>query len=95
MFLNYDGVTRSRAPRLDRDPSITSDHRFIHHESIFLPLSDDGKTVNMILVYTVYGLRPRRGLGARQFRRAGQIFHTMGNPPAGPVFVASDNRSVR
>ena len=32
---------------------------------------------------------------ARQFRRAGQIFHTEGNPPAGPVFVASDNRSVR
>ena len=60
VFLNYDGVTRSRAPRLDRDPSITSDNRFIHHESIFLPLSDDGETVNMILVYTVYGPPPRR-----------------------------------
>jgi hypothetical protein len=60
VFLNYDGVTESRAPRLDRDPSITSDDRFIQHESIFLPLSDDGEHVNMILVFTVYGPKPRR-----------------------------------
>ena len=60
VFLNYDGVTRTRAPRLDRDPSITSDDRFIQHESIFLPLSDDGANVNMILVFTVYGPAPPR-----------------------------------
>jgi hypothetical protein len=60
VFLNYDGVTRTRAPRLDRDPSMTADHRFIQHESIFLPLSDDGEHVNMILVYTVYGPPPGR-----------------------------------
>jgi hypothetical protein len=60
VFLNYDGVAESRAPRIDRDPSITSDDRFIQHESIFLPLSDDGETVNMILVFTVYGPNPRR-----------------------------------
>ena len=60
VFLNYDGVTQSRAPRLDRDPSHTSDNRFIQHESIFLPLSDDGQRVNMILVFTVYGPAPSR-----------------------------------
>ena len=60
VFLNYDGVTESRAPRIDRDPSITSDDRFIKHESIFLPLSDDGEHVNMILVFTVYGPAPLR-----------------------------------
>jgi len=60
VFLNYDGVTRSRAPRIDRDPSITSDDRFIQHESIFLPLSDDGETVNMVLVLTVYAPNPPR-----------------------------------
>jgi len=60
VFLNYDGVARTRAPRIDRDPSITSDDRFIQHESIFLPLSDDGEIVNMILVFTVYGPAPRR-----------------------------------
>jgi hypothetical protein len=60
VFLNYDGVAESRAPRIDRDPSITSDDRFIQHESIFLPLSDDGERVNMILVFTVYGPKPRR-----------------------------------
>lgn len=58
VFLNYDGVTKSRAPRLDRDPSITSDDRFIQHESIFLPLSDDGENVNMVLVFTVYAPTP-------------------------------------
>ena len=60
VFLNYDGVAQSRAPRLDRDPSLTSDNRFIQHESIFLPLSDDGQRVNMILVFTVYGQAPSR-----------------------------------
>ena len=60
VFLNYDGVTRSRAPRIDRDPSITSDDRFIQHESIVLPLSDDGENVNMVLVFTVYGPAPPR-----------------------------------
>jgi hypothetical protein len=60
VFLNYDAVTRTRAPRLDRDPSITSDHRFIQHESIFLPLSEDGQSVTMILVFTVYGPAPAR-----------------------------------
>jgi hypothetical protein len=59
VFLNYDGVTASRAPLVDREPSITKDHRFIQHESIFLPLSDDGQTVNMILVFTVYGPAPK------------------------------------
>ena len=59
VFLNYDAVTETRAPRLDRDPSITADNRFIQHESIFLPLSDDGENVSMILVFTVYGPAPR------------------------------------
>ena len=60
VFLNYDGVVRSREPRVDRDPSITSDDRFIQHESIFLPLSDDDEHVNMILVFTVYRAAPPR-----------------------------------
>ncbi|WP_119304805.1 PAS domain-containing protein [Dongia deserti] len=60
VFLNYDAVTETRAPRLDRDPSITSDNRFIQHESIFLPLSDNGETVTMILVLTVYGPAPKK-----------------------------------
>lgn len=60
VFLNYDGVVKSCAPRLDRDPSITSDDRYICHESIFLPLSDDGENVNMVLVFTVYMPTPAR-----------------------------------
>jgi len=60
VLLNYDAVTRSCTPHLDRDPSLTKDDRFIQHETIFLPLSDDGATVNMILVYTVYGPAPAK-----------------------------------
>lgn len=60
VFLNYDTVVKTRAPRLDRDPSITQDNRFICHESIFLPFSQDGENVTMILVYTVYKPAPTR-----------------------------------
>lgn len=60
VFLNYDAVKDTKAPRVDRDPSITSDNRFICHESIFLPLSSDGENVTMILVYTVYKPAPAR-----------------------------------
>ncbi len=54
VYLNYDAVVRTRAPVIDRDPSQTSDDRFITHETIFLPLSDDGAKVNMVLFLTVY-----------------------------------------
>lgn len=54
VYLNYDAVVRTRAPVLDRDPSRTSDFRYITHETIFLPLSEDGETVNMVLFLTVY-----------------------------------------
>jgi hypothetical protein len=60
VFLNYEAVVRTRAPRVDREPSITKDDRFIQHETIFLPLSDDGETVNMVLVFTVYAPAPPR-----------------------------------
>lgn len=54
VYLNYDAVVRTCAPVIDRDPSRTSDDRFISHETIFLPLSDDGQHVNMVLFLTVY-----------------------------------------
>ncbi|MEZ5831096.1 MAG: hypothetical protein R3D05_07940 [Dongiaceae bacterium] len=37
-----------------------SDDRSIQHESIFLPLSDDGENVDLILVFTVYSSAPLR-----------------------------------
>jgi hypothetical protein len=54
VYLNYDKVVRERQPVIDRDPSRTSDDRYICHETIFLPLSDDGERVNMVLFLTVY-----------------------------------------
>ncbi len=91
VFLNYDGVARSRAPRLDRDPSITSDDRFIQHESIFLPLSDDGETRQHDP--GLHGLRTRRARLERCIvGRARQIFHKATRRRS--CVVASDNRSV-
>jgi len=60
VYLNYDAVVRTRTPVIDRDPSRTSDDRFISQETIFLPLSDDGEHVNMVLFLTVYVQALRR-----------------------------------
>jgi hypothetical protein len=46
----------------------------------------------MILVTRSTG---RDAEAKRHFRRDRSLFFAKGNPPAGPVFVASDNRSVR
>ncbi|MBL9033387.1 MAG: PAS domain-containing protein [Rhodospirillaceae bacterium] len=54
VYLNYDKVVRDKCPVIDRDPSRTSDDRYICHETIFLPLSEDGENVNMVLFLTVY-----------------------------------------
>ena len=61
VYLNYDAVVRTRAPVIDRDPSRTSDFRYINHETIFLPLSDDGENVNMVMFLTVYVQALQRG----------------------------------
>ena len=47
----YDAVVRTRAPHYDDAPYITPDGRYSDDETLFLPLSEDGETVNRILVF--------------------------------------------
>ena len=48
----YDYVVRTRRPFCFRDPYITSDGWPEQEDTLYLPLSADGETVNMVLVYT-------------------------------------------
>ncbi|WP_374649754.1 PAS domain-containing protein [Dongia sp.] len=48
----YDAVSKTQAPRYVADPFQAVD-RFIGEEDLFLPLSNDGETVNMIMVFSI------------------------------------------
>ena len=48
----YDKVVKTRAPFLDPIPFTTPSGKWINDETLFLPLSDDGETVNKILVFS-------------------------------------------
>jgi hypothetical protein len=55
----YDIVVATRAPHYDDAPYITPDGRFSDDETLFLPLSEDGETVNRILVFGTFSPGPR------------------------------------
>ena len=48
---HYDATRQSRAPHYVADPFQTVD-RYVGEEDLFLPLSDDGETVNIIMVFS-------------------------------------------
>lgn len=48
----YEYVVRNRRPFCFRDPYPASDGKIEHEDIIYLPLSEDGESVNMILVYS-------------------------------------------
>lgn len=48
----YDKVIETRAPLLDPTPFTAPSGKWITDETLFLPLSDDGVTVNKILVFS-------------------------------------------
>lgn len=48
----YDRVVSTRAPFLDPTPFRAPSGRYVAEETIFLPLSNDGVSVNMILVFS-------------------------------------------
>lgn len=55
----YDIVVATRAPHYDDAPYVTPDGRFSDDETLFLPLSEDGETVNRILVFGTFSPGPR------------------------------------
>jgi hypothetical protein len=48
----YDRVVATRAPLLDAEPFTSQGGRYVTLETLFLPLSDDGISVNKILVFS-------------------------------------------
>jgi len=48
----YTKVVETRAPLLDTAPFVATNGRYISEETIFLPLSEDGTDVNMVLVFS-------------------------------------------
>lgn len=50
----YDKVCETRAPLLDPTPFTATNGRYATEETIFLPLSDDGETVNKIVVFFAF-----------------------------------------
>ena len=55
----YDQVVSTCAPVLDAVPFVSNNGKYVNVETLFLPLSDDGITVNKILVFSYsQDLRP-------------------------------------
>jgi hypothetical protein len=50
----YDKVVATKAPFLDPVPFTASNGRYATEETIFLPLSEDGVTVNKIIVFFAF-----------------------------------------
>jgi hypothetical protein len=50
----YNAVVQQAAPMLDRREENARDRQWCDLDAIFLPLSNDGVSVNMILVYTLH-----------------------------------------
>ncbi len=55
---NYDHAVRSREAFVDFSIDITASQRYIETETLFLPLSLDGKAVTQVMVYSHFLDRP-------------------------------------
>lgn len=63
----YEYVARERRPFCFTEPYLTADDWEEHEDTIYLPLSEDGATVSMILVYTYcHEFKPRDDWFARR-----------------------------
>jgi len=61
----YEYVVRQRAPFCYRDPYAAPDGHIQNDDIVYLPLSDDGASVNMVLVFTHgYSFRRRTKSGS-------------------------------
>jgi hypothetical protein len=49
---NYDRVVASKAPHIDLQHYTATTGRYTTEETLFMPLSDDGEKVNIVLVFS-------------------------------------------
>ena len=52
VLASYDRVVLSRVPHIDPQHFEATNGRYVTEETIFLPLSDDGETVYIVLVFS-------------------------------------------
>ena len=77
---NYELVVDSKSFVYDEDCLLSADHSFQEAGTLLLPLSDDGDTINMVIVYNHYRIltpmvtRPKP-------RLAGRAFHQLDETP--------------
>jgi hypothetical protein len=60
---NYRLVVEKKCVLYDADRTMDPERDWLEHGTVFLPLSDDGETVNKILIYTEY--KDRQAVGFR------------------------------
>ncbi|WP_119304699.1 PAS domain-containing protein [Dongia deserti] len=48
----YDRVVATKVPLLDAEPFMAPNGRYVTEETLFLPLSEDGINVNMVLAFS-------------------------------------------
>lgn len=48
----YDTVVSTKRPLLDPEPFVAPNGRYVTEETLFLPLSNDGTNVDMVLVFS-------------------------------------------
>jgi hypothetical protein len=53
---SYEDVVTQRAPRFEQRRFLTPDNRIGHEQTVILPLSDDGRTINKMIAYTHHHL---------------------------------------
>lgn len=56
----YDTVVATSRPFYDDAPYVTPDRRYSDDETLFLPFSEDGETVNRIMVFATVTPNPTR-----------------------------------
>ena len=53
VLASYDYVRHNRSFLFDPHPFVSRDGRFVHSETLFLPLSEDGATVSQVLIFAM------------------------------------------
>ncbi|HEY7687056.1 MAG TPA: PAS domain-containing protein [Dongiaceae bacterium] len=79
---NYELVIESRSFVYDEDCLLSADHTFQEAGTLLLPLSDDGETVNMVIVYNHYRLLTA-GASQPKPKSPARAFHQIAEPRIG------------
>jgi len=78
---NYELVIETKSFVYDEDCLLSADHSFQEAGTLLLPLSDDGETINMVIVYNHYRILTPMATKPK-LRSAIRAFHQLDETPA-------------